>query len=214
MIRLQRVSKVFGEGPARVPALSDVSFGVDKGEFAILTGASGAGKTTLLRLLYRDELPTEGEVEVAGFDVATLRRSEIPRLRRSIGIVFQDAKLLAGRTVFENVAFVLPVLRAPPARLRRAQGRGAPGPRPGLPEPAFPGRSPARLAGARHRQGAGPAAGRRAHGQPRRGDGGRDPGADQGHRQPRHHGPLRHAPGAPRHPAQAPHAEARGRAPR
>ena len=110
MIRLQRVSKVFGEGPARVPALSDVSFGVDKGEFAILTGASGAGKTTLLRLLYRDELPTEGEVEVAGFDVATLRRSEIPRLRRSIGIVFQDAKLLAGRTVFENVAFVLRVL--------------------------------------------------------------------------------------------------------
>ncbi|HLF48534.1 MAG TPA: ATP-binding cassette domain-containing protein [Methylomirabilota bacterium] len=107
------MSKVFGEGPARVPALSDVSFGVDKGEFAILTGASGAGKTTLLRLLYRDELPTEGEVEVAGFDVATLRRSEIPRLRRSIGIVFQDAKLLAGRTVFENVAFVLRVLGTP-----------------------------------------------------------------------------------------------------
>jgi cell division transport system ATP-binding protein len=113
MIRLQRVSKVFGEGPARVPALSDISFGVEKGEFAILTGASGAGKTTLLRLLYRDELPTEGEVEVAGFDVATLRRSEIPRLRRSIGIVFQDAKLLAGRTVFENVAFVLRVLGTP-----------------------------------------------------------------------------------------------------
>ena len=113
MIRLQRVSKVFGEGPARVPALTEISFAVDKGEFAILTGASGAGKTTLLRLLYRDELPTEGEVEVAGFDVPTLRRSGIPRLRRSIGIVFQDAKLLAGRTVFENVAFVLRVLGTP-----------------------------------------------------------------------------------------------------
>ncbi|HEV8457627.1 MAG TPA: ATP-binding cassette domain-containing protein [Methylomirabilota bacterium] len=113
MIRLQRVSKVFGEGPARVPALSDITFSVDKGDFAVLTGASGAGKTTLLRLLYRDELPTEGEIEVADFDVTTLRRSEIPRLRRSIGIVFQDAKLLAGRTVFENVAFVLRVLGTP-----------------------------------------------------------------------------------------------------
>jgi cell division transport system ATP-binding protein len=113
MIRLQRVSKVFGEGPARVPALSDITFSVEKGDFAVLTGASGAGKTTLLRLLYRDELPTEGEIEVADFELTTLRRSEIPRLRRSIGIVFQDAKLLAGRTVFENVAFVLRVLGTP-----------------------------------------------------------------------------------------------------
>ena len=113
MIRLERVSKVFGDGPARVPALSEVSFSVGKGEFAILLGASGAGKTTLLRLLYRDALPSEGEIEVAGFDVSALRRWEVPRLRRSIGIVFQDAKLLAGRTVFENVAFVLRVLGTP-----------------------------------------------------------------------------------------------------
>jgi cell division transport system ATP-binding protein len=113
MIRVQRVSKVFGEGPARVPALSDITFSIDKGDFAVLTGASGAGKTTLLRLLYRDELPTEGEIEIADFDVTTLRRSEIPRLRRSIGIVFQDSKLLAARTVFENVAFVLRVLGTP-----------------------------------------------------------------------------------------------------
>jgi cell division transport system ATP-binding protein len=112
MIRLERVSKVFGDGPARVPALSDVSFHVAKGEFAVLRGASGAGKTTLLRLLYRDELPSEGEIEVAGFDVGALRRSEVPHLRRSVGIVFQDAKLLAGRTVFENIAFVLRVLGA------------------------------------------------------------------------------------------------------
>jgi cell division transport system ATP-binding protein len=100
-------------GTPRVPALSDVSFHVEKGEFVLLNGASGAGKTTLLRLLYRDELASEGEIEVAGFDVATLRRREIPRLRRSIGVVFQDAKLLAGRTVFENVAFVLRVLGTP-----------------------------------------------------------------------------------------------------
>jgi cell division transport system ATP-binding protein len=113
MIRLQHVSKVFGEGHSRVAALSDISFGVAKGEFVVLSGASGAGKTTLLRMLYRDETASEGDIDVAGFDVASLRRSEIPRLRRSIGIVFQDAKLLAGRTVFENVAFVLRVLGTP-----------------------------------------------------------------------------------------------------
>ncbi|MGH7300560.1 MAG: cell division ATP-binding protein FtsE [Candidatus Rokuibacteriota bacterium] len=110
MIRLQHVSMVFGGGPSRVAALSDVSLHIAKGEFVVLSGASGAGKTTLLRLLYGAEAPSEGEVDVAGFDVTALRRSEIPRLRRSIGIVFQDSKLLAGRTVFENVAFVLRVL--------------------------------------------------------------------------------------------------------
>ena len=110
MIRLQHVSMVFGAGPSRVAALSDVSFHIAKGEFVVLSGASGAGKTTLLRLLYGAEMPSEGDIDVAGFDVAALRRSEIPRLRRSIGIVFQDAKLLAGRSVFENVAFVLRVL--------------------------------------------------------------------------------------------------------
>ena len=113
MIRLERVSKVFGDGPARVPALSEVSFHVNKGEFVVLRGISGAGKTTLLRLLYRDELASDGEIEVAGFDVGNMSRAEVPRLRRSIGIVFQDAKLLAGRTVFENVAFVLRVLGTP-----------------------------------------------------------------------------------------------------
>jgi cell division transport system ATP-binding protein len=110
MIRLQHVSMVFGAGPSRVAALNDVSFYIAKGEFVVLSGASGAGKTTLLRLLYAAEMPSEGDIDVAGFDVAALRRSEIPRLRRSIGIVFQDSKLLAGRTVFENVAFVLRVL--------------------------------------------------------------------------------------------------------
>jgi len=110
MIRLQHVSMVFGAGPSRVAALNDVSFHIAKGEFVVLSGASGAGKTTLLRLLYAAEMPSEGDVDVAGFDVGALRRSEIPRLRRSIGIVFQDSKLLAGRTVFENVAFVLRVL--------------------------------------------------------------------------------------------------------
>jgi cell division transport system ATP-binding protein len=97
----------------KLPALSDVSFTVDKGEFVVLSGASGAGKTTLLRLLYADEQVSDGEIEVAGFNVTGLRRSEVPLLRRSLGIVFQDAKLLSGRTVFENIAFVLRVLGTP-----------------------------------------------------------------------------------------------------
>jgi cell division transport system ATP-binding protein len=113
MIRLHHVGKVFGSGPARRVALSDISFSVARGEFAVLNGPSGAGKTTLLRLIYREELPSEGEIEIAGIDVPGLRRRQVPRLRRSIGIVFQDAKLLAGRTVFENIAFVLRVIGTP-----------------------------------------------------------------------------------------------------
>src|SRR5947208_1772425 len=94
MIELHRVSKVFSVGPVKVPALSDVSLRIAKGEFVVLTGASGAGKTTLLRLLYRDDVPSEGEVQVLGEDVASLRRSEVAALRRSIGVVFQDAKVI------------------------------------------------------------------------------------------------------------------------
>ena len=109
MIEFHRVSKVFTVGPVKVPALSDVSFRVAKGEFVILSGPSGAGKTTLLRLLYRAEVATEGDVKVLGRSVAGLRHQQVRDLRRSIGVVFQDAKLLPGRTVYENVAFVLRV---------------------------------------------------------------------------------------------------------
>jgi cell division transport system ATP-binding protein len=110
MIRLRHVCKVFESGPMKLPALSDITFAVEKGEYVVLLGASGAGKTTLLRLLYADEQASDGEIEVAGFDVTALRGREVPLLRRSLGIVFQDAKLLSGRTVFENIAFVLRVL--------------------------------------------------------------------------------------------------------
>src|SRR5216117_3311930 len=117
MIELHRVWKVFAVGPVKVPALSDVSFRVAKGEFVTLHGASGAGKTTLLRLLYREELPTEGEIEVLDYDVPALRVREVAELRRSIGIVFQDAKLLPGRTVYENIAFVLRVTGTPRSQI-------------------------------------------------------------------------------------------------
>jgi len=113
MIHLDGVSKEYRVGPVKVTALSDVSFRIDKGEFTVLAGPSGSGKTTLLRLIYRDEVPTEGEIRVAGYEVTGLRRSQVPQLRRAIGVVFQDAKLLPGRTVYENVAFILRVLGAP-----------------------------------------------------------------------------------------------------
>src|SRR5262247_3132555 len=113
MIELHRVWKVFSVGPVKVPALNDVSFRMGKGEFVTLHGASGSGKTTLLRLLYREELPTEGEIDVLDLDVPSLRGRQVAALRRSIGVVFQDAKLLPGRTVYENVAFVLRVLGTP-----------------------------------------------------------------------------------------------------
>ena len=113
MIELHRVSKVYSVGPVKVPALREVSFQIGKGEFVVLTGASGAGKTTLLRLLYRDDLPSEGDVEVLGQGLMQMGRSQVAALRRSIGVVFQDAKLLPVRTVYENVAFVLRVLGTP-----------------------------------------------------------------------------------------------------
>lgn len=113
MIELRRVSKVYEVGPVRVVALADVSFRIAKGEFVVLHGRSGAGKTTLVRLLYREETPTEGEVEVLGQDVQALGRRQVAALRRSLGVVFQDARLLPGRTVFENVAFVLRVTGTP-----------------------------------------------------------------------------------------------------
>ena len=113
MIELQRVSKDFAVGPVKIPALADVSFRIAKGEFVILSGRSGAGKTTLLKLLYRAEVPSEGEVQVLDQPLAKLGARGVAALRRSIGVVFQDAKLLPGRTVYENIAFVLRVLGTP-----------------------------------------------------------------------------------------------------
>ena len=104
MIRLEDVSKRYPNGTA---ALQDVDLTIDQGDFAFLVGSSGAGKSTLIRLLIREDLPTTGRVIVDGRDVALLRRSQIPILRRLIGVVFQDFKLLPTKTVTENVAFAL-----------------------------------------------------------------------------------------------------------
>ena len=108
MIRLDHVTKVYPTGTR--PALDDVSVEVDRGEFVFLVGSSGSGKSTFLRLLLREELPTAGSVHVAGKDVAHLSNWKVPQLRRQIGCVFQDFRLLPTKTVAENVAFALEVI--------------------------------------------------------------------------------------------------------
>ena len=109
-LALVDVSKVYPNGKR---ALADVDLVVPEGDFVFLVGPSGAGKSTLIKLLIRDELPTSGLVYVAGQDVARLRRRHVPRLRRRIGIVFQDFKLLPSKSVWENVAFALEVTGTP-----------------------------------------------------------------------------------------------------
>ena len=110
MIRLESVSKVY---KGEVTALRDASLNIDKGEFVFLVGASGSGKSTFIRLLNREETPTTGKIWVAGKDVGGLSSSKVPFLRRNIGCVFQDFKLLPSKTVAENVAFSLEVIGRP-----------------------------------------------------------------------------------------------------
>lgn len=105
MILLDRVTKTYGK--SNTPALDRISLHVEPKEFVIVVGQSGAGKTTLLRLLTREEKPTSGKIIVGGIDYDQLSDHDIPLLRRRIGVVFQDFKLLPNRTVFENVAFAL-----------------------------------------------------------------------------------------------------------
>ena len=100
-------------------ALADVTVSIPSGDFVFLVGPSGAGKSTFIRLLIREQLPTQGQVFVAGRDLLRMRRGQVPNLRRRIGIVFQDFRLLPTKTVWENVAFALDVTGAPGAEIRR-----------------------------------------------------------------------------------------------
>jgi cell division transport system ATP-binding protein len=104
MIQMTHVHKIF---PNQISALSDITLEISPGEFVYITGPSGSGKTTLLRILFCAERPTSGEVTVNGFHTTQKGFSQVYRLRRTMGIVFQDAKLLADRTASENVAFAL-----------------------------------------------------------------------------------------------------------
>ena len=107
MIDFEHVTKIYKRSDT--PALEDIDFHVDDGEFVFLVGHSGAGKSTLLKLILREELPTEGRVMVDGKDVARLRRGKVPFLRRQMGIIFQDFRLIPTMTVYENVAFAMHV---------------------------------------------------------------------------------------------------------
>ncbi|MGN6608344.1 MAG: cell division ATP-binding protein FtsE [Jatrophihabitans sp.] len=117
MIRLDNVTKVYPAG-AR-PALENVTLDVEKGDFVFLIGQSGSGKSTVLRLLLREELPTSGSVFVDDRNVAKLPARKVPELRRRIGCVFQDFRLLPKKNVYENVAFALEVINRPPKAIRR-----------------------------------------------------------------------------------------------
>src|SRR4051812_16850617 len=120
MLRFSNVTKVYPRGGT---ALDNVSFGIRRGEFAFLTGSSGAGKSTLLKLIHMEERPTSGEVLVGTTSSLHLKRNDIPQLRRRLGVVFQDFRLLETRTAEQNVAFALEVTgtarSAIPARVTR-----------------------------------------------------------------------------------------------
>jgi cell division transport system ATP-binding protein len=110
MLRFENVSKLY---KGNVAALRDVSIDVQKGDFVFLVGPSGSGKSTFLRLLLREEEATEGRIVVAGRDITRMSHWKVPQLRRNIGTIFQDYKLLPTRTVYENVAFAMEVIGRP-----------------------------------------------------------------------------------------------------
>ncbi|MEI3529593.1 MAG: cell division ATP-binding protein FtsE [Bacilli bacterium] len=110
MIRMKNVKKQYKNG---VVAIYDLDLKIEKGDFVFIIGSTGCGKSTLIKMLYREEKPTSGQIIVGGIDVAKLRNSKVYKIRRKIGVVFQDFKLLPRNTVYENVAFALEVLGLP-----------------------------------------------------------------------------------------------------
>lgn len=116
MIEFKDVTKRYSNGTI---GLQDATFRVNKGEFVFVVGPSGSGKSTLLKLILHEEVPTEGEVYVNGFAIHDMDRSEIPYLRRGLGIVFQDFRLLPNKTVYDNVSFAMQIVEAQPRDIRR-----------------------------------------------------------------------------------------------
>ena len=114
MIEMKNVKKVYDNG---ITALHDLSVRIDQGEFVYVVGPSGAGKSTFMKLIYREVVPTEGTVQIDEFDTAKMKNKEIPYLRRKVGVVFQDFKLLPTLTVFENVAYAMEVLGKTPRQI-------------------------------------------------------------------------------------------------
>ena len=116
MIRIKSVSKLFSNG---VVALDNISLRIEKNEFVYLVGASGAGKSTLLNMIYKADFPTSGEIYIDNFLLSKLKPKDVPFLRRNVGVIFQDFKLLPLRTVFENVSFALRFLNYSRSRIKR-----------------------------------------------------------------------------------------------
>lgn len=120
MIQMFHVSKSYEGG---VPALQDITLKIPKGEFLFITGPSGAGKSTLLKIMFGSEAPTEGQIILDGRNYVRIPSDELPALRRRIGFVFQDFKLLPNKTVFENVALSLKVMGVAPSDVKRRVAR-------------------------------------------------------------------------------------------
>ncbi len=118
MIHLKNVSKIYEKNG--VVALDNVTIDIERGEFVFIVGTSGSGKSTLMKLLMHEEIPTVGEVFVDGRDVVRLSRKEVPYLRRGLGVIFQDYRLLEDKTVYENVAFAMQVIEAPSKIIQRS----------------------------------------------------------------------------------------------
>ncbi|KUJ91658.1 MAG: cell division ATP-binding protein FtsE [Thermoanaerobacter thermocopriae] len=116
MIKFINVSKRYNKD---IIALSNISFEIESGEFVFIVGPSGAGKSTLIKLLLKEEEPTSGSIVINKKDITKLKKREIPYLRRSMGVVFQDFRLLPNKTVFENVAFAMEIVGAHPKEIRR-----------------------------------------------------------------------------------------------
>ena len=117
MIQMKDVSKVYENGAV---ALEHVNVSIEKGDFVFIVGASGAGKSTFIRLLFREVLPSEGTLMVNGHDVIHMPHREVPYLRRGLGVIFQDYRLLPDKTVFENVAFAMQVIEEPRRRIQHS----------------------------------------------------------------------------------------------
>ena len=115
IIRLKNVKKQYKNG---VTAIHDLNLSIEKGSFVFVIGDSGSGKSTLMKLLYREEKPTSGQIVVGGINVAKLRNNKVYKLRRKLGIVFQDYRLLPKLTVYENVAFAMEVIGATKQTIR------------------------------------------------------------------------------------------------
>ena len=115
MIELENVSMTY---PGGIEALKNVNINIEKGEFVFIVGSSGSGKTTLFKLLLKEMAPTEGNITVAGYDYGKIKKRDIPKVRRRIGIVFQNFRLLKDRTIYENVAFAQRVIETPSRYIR------------------------------------------------------------------------------------------------